>query len=248
MGTRSKIGILRRDGSVDHIYCHWDGYPEYNGSYLYDHYSNINKLNQLIKLGDMSSLQVNLFPEKDKEHSFGVQDGERQKNVSLFYHRDREEDWDKTQPQFSKNLKRFKEHCRYGGCEYAYLFDERNSTWYVADIPYEREDKISFKELKYELFNLNVDMDSSLKEDYIIFDGIELLKDLDYYEYRDNYSSESELYFEIKDMFDKKEFNKYFELIKETSEDVDDEYLNKKVKDHEKDLKEYFKLDDSLSI
>lgn len=49
-------------------------------------------------------------------------------------------------------------------------------------------------------------------------------------------------------MFDKKEFNKYFELIKETSEDVDDEYLNEKVKDHEKDLKEYFKLDDSLSI
>lgn len=248
MATRSRIGIMRKDETIDHIYCHWDGYPEYNGSYLYDHYSNINKLNQLIKLGDMSSLQVNLFPEKDKEHSFGVQDGERQKNVSLFYRRDREEDWDKTQPQFSKNLKRFKEHCRYGGCEYAYLFDERNSTWYVADIPYEIEDKISFKELKYELFNLNVDMDSSLKEDYIIFDGIELLKDLDYYEYRDNYGSESELYFEIKDMFDKKEFNKYFELIKETSEDVDDEYLNEKVKDHEKDLKEYFKLDDSLSI
>ena len=55
MGTRSKIGILRKDGSVDHVYCHWDGYPEHNGSLLFNEYSNINKMNQLIKNGDMSS-------------------------------------------------------------------------------------------------------------------------------------------------------------------------------------------------
>ena len=40
MGTRSKIGILRRDGTVDHIYCHWDGYPEHNGVILFNDYSN----------------------------------------------------------------------------------------------------------------------------------------------------------------------------------------------------------------
>ena len=44
MGTRSKIGILRRDGTVDHIYCHWDGYPEHNGSILFNEYNNSHKI------------------------------------------------------------------------------------------------------------------------------------------------------------------------------------------------------------
>ena len=65
MGTRSKIGILRKDGSVDHVYCHWDGYPEHNGSLLFNEYSNINKMNQLIKLGDMSVLNEHIFPVPD---------------------------------------------------------------------------------------------------------------------------------------------------------------------------------------
>ena len=43
MSTRSKIGILRKDGTVDHVYAHWDGYPEHNGVILYNEYSNINK-------------------------------------------------------------------------------------------------------------------------------------------------------------------------------------------------------------
>ena len=51
MSTRSKIGILRKDGTVDHIYCHWDGYPEHNGCILYNDYNNINKINSLIKNG-----------------------------------------------------------------------------------------------------------------------------------------------------------------------------------------------------
>ncbi|MDD2434838.1 MAG: hypothetical protein PHO63_01135 [Bacilli bacterium] len=248
MATRSRIGVMRKDDTIDHIYCHWDGYPEYNGSILFNHYSNINKLNQLIKLGDMSSLQPNLYPKKDEEHGFGVNDGERQKDVSLFYNRDREEDWKRTQPSFSKNLKRYKEDCKLTDCNFAYLFDEKNSIWYIADIPNEKDEEMSFKELKYELFNLNVDMDSTLKEDYIIFDGIELLKDLDYYEYRDSYSAEAELYFEIKDMFDKKEFNKYFDLIKEYLEDMNEENLKEKVENHERSLKAYFNLDDSLNI
>lgn len=50
MSTRSKIGILRKDGTVDHVYSHWDGYPEHNGVILLNEYSNINKMNHLIKM------------------------------------------------------------------------------------------------------------------------------------------------------------------------------------------------------
>ena len=103
MGTRSKIGILRKDGSVDHVYCHWDGYPEHNGSLLFNEYSNINKMNQLIKLGDMSVLNEHIFPVPDKPHNFGsVED--HQEDVCVFYNRERNEDWKYTCSKTSKNL------------------------------------------------------------------------------------------------------------------------------------------------
>ena len=70
MNTRSKIGILRKDGSVDHVYSHWDGYPEHNGVVLIENYNNINKLNELIKNGDMSILAEHIYPVPDKAHSF----------------------------------------------------------------------------------------------------------------------------------------------------------------------------------
>ena len=110
MGTRSKIGILRRDGTVDHVYCHWDGYPEHNGSILFNEYSNINKMNQLIKNGDMSVLCEHIFPDPSKPHSFGATD-EKQDDVCIFYNRERNEDWKHTCPRTSKNLDRFKIDC-----------------------------------------------------------------------------------------------------------------------------------------
>ena len=71
MSTRSKIGILRKDGTVDHVYSHWDGYPEHNGVILLSEYNNINKMNHLIKNGDMSILSEKIYPEPDKPHNFG---------------------------------------------------------------------------------------------------------------------------------------------------------------------------------
>jgi hypothetical protein len=34
MATRSRIGIQLKDKSVLSVYCHWDGYPEWNGKKL----------------------------------------------------------------------------------------------------------------------------------------------------------------------------------------------------------------------
>ena len=31
MSTRSRIGLQLANGSVLSVYCHWDGYPEFNG-------------------------------------------------------------------------------------------------------------------------------------------------------------------------------------------------------------------------
>ena len=70
MSTRSEIAILNNDGTVTAIYCHWDGYVENNGIILSEHYKEIEKVKELIKNGDLSSLNKNIEPTKDSEHSF----------------------------------------------------------------------------------------------------------------------------------------------------------------------------------
>lgn len=58
MTTRSRIGILNTDGSIDSIYCQCDGYPEYVGRILMEHYRAEEQIRQLIGLGDLDILGV----------------------------------------------------------------------------------------------------------------------------------------------------------------------------------------------
>ena len=57
MSTRSNIARLNSDGSVDVIYCHWDGYLTGVGMTLVLHYDTKKEMNDLIDLGDISSLR-----------------------------------------------------------------------------------------------------------------------------------------------------------------------------------------------
>ncbi|MFR1524186.1 MAG: hypothetical protein ACLSUV_01580 [Bacilli bacterium] len=89
MSTRSYICIENEDKSISGIYCHSDGYLTYNGAMLLDHYSDREKVKELISLGDLSILLPNLHPNKSKPHSFDY--NERQDDVCVFYGRDRGE-------------------------------------------------------------------------------------------------------------------------------------------------------------
>lgn len=87
MATRSRIGIEHEDGVVESIYCHWDGYPSNNGSILQEHYRDSKKVEELIKLGDISSLAPEI--EAPEGHSFETPvDG-----VTVAYSRDRGESY-----------------------------------------------------------------------------------------------------------------------------------------------------------
>jgi len=57
MGTRSNIAYQRANGQVVVTYCHWDGYPEYNGVMLNEHYNNQSKAEELANQGYLSSLK-----------------------------------------------------------------------------------------------------------------------------------------------------------------------------------------------
>ena len=59
MGTRSLIGKQLSDGSILGVYCHYDGYPAYNGRILRTHYNTIEKVRELIDGGDMSCARTN---------------------------------------------------------------------------------------------------------------------------------------------------------------------------------------------
>jgi hypothetical protein len=69
MSTHSSIGLVHSDGSVSLNFCHWDGYPSYNGRLLLEFYPTLDKVKELIALGDLSSLnetveqcKINLNP------------------------------------------------------------------------------------------------------------------------------------------------------------------------------------------
>jgi len=66
MGTRSDIIVHGADGKWRRIYCHWDGYLSHNGQILFDHYTSQAKAEQLVALGDLSSLG----PEIGVKHPF----------------------------------------------------------------------------------------------------------------------------------------------------------------------------------
>jgi hypothetical protein len=82
MSTRSRIGIQNQDGTVSSIYCHFDGYPSGVGETLSKHFSDREKLQQLIELGDISSLGVDI-------------------DDTIAYHRDRGETLNKARINYS---------------------------------------------------------------------------------------------------------------------------------------------------
>ena len=57
MATRSNIGAKQADGTIKAIYCHWDGYPAHVGATLSEHYNTAEKVEALLNLGDISTLE-----------------------------------------------------------------------------------------------------------------------------------------------------------------------------------------------
>ena len=55
MGTRARIGLELKDGSVLSVFHHWDGMPSWLGRILTTHYNTKSLVEELIDGGDMSS-------------------------------------------------------------------------------------------------------------------------------------------------------------------------------------------------
>jgi hypothetical protein len=86
MATRSTIAVIHDNGTVSQIYCHWDGYLQGVGAELIKNYSTPELAEELISLGDISSLHRSIHP-KGNDHTFDCPEN----GVTVFYGRDRGE-------------------------------------------------------------------------------------------------------------------------------------------------------------
>ena len=112
MATRSHIGVRNLDGTVDYIYCHFDGYPKHNGKILIDHYADMDKVKALLALGDLSILGAEIGEKQD----FNNRD-ESDNNWCLAYGRDRNE------PNTSVKTTQFVDLLKDDSVDYVYVFD-----------------------------------------------------------------------------------------------------------------------------
>ena len=113
MGTRSRIGIQLADESILSIYCHYDGYPEFNGVKLVENFNSRDAATELIDGGDMSSLWTN-----------AGWNNEVLPATAPLYYSSRGED---CPPRIDANLGKYLAD----GEEYAYLF--ANGKWVCYD-------------------------------------------------------------------------------------------------------------------
>ena len=111
MSTRSRIAIENQNGSVTSIYCHFDGYISGVGKLLKEYYTTQAKVEALIELGDISSLDMT-------------------PSSTITYHRDRNEDLCKTSYLCVEDL--FDLGFQ-SGEEYVYCFT-KNNIWLVNEV------------------------------------------------------------------------------------------------------------------
>jgi hypothetical protein len=153
MGTRSTIALEYADGTVDQIYCHWDGYLEHNGQILQKHYSDPFVLRDLIDMGDMSSLgtqigQAHPFSqfvsdteefkalpkaeqERIKAETEALYEHAKDQGYCTFYGRDRNESGCE-----AKRFKSYEEYVadhQYEEYEYILRACGDKAVWFVAD-------------------------------------------------------------------------------------------------------------------
>ena len=113
MSTNSGIA-LRSGETFQTIYCHWDGHPRTMLPVLRENYNSLELAAKLISYGDASSIDKKLEP--TGEHTFM----KPEKDVCVFYHRDRGDDWFHCQSTCYTQKELFGQ----SAFEYVYIFED----------------------------------------------------------------------------------------------------------------------------
>lgn len=132
MATRSTIALEFADGTVQQVYCHWDGYLSFNGELLLKHYRDPFKVRELIDQGDLSALGEEIGEQHpfDNPYQYGTPEykqwSEFRRKFCTFFSRDRGE----TDCE-ARKFKNFNEYVLKGQKEqYDYIL-RTDGNWYV---------------------------------------------------------------------------------------------------------------------
>ena len=136
MATRSTIALEFADGRIGQVYAHWDGYLAHNGKILFENYSDPFKLQELIDLGDVSSLRPTIGTKHPFSH-YDVPDmtleqySDLYRDMTTFYGRDRGEG--QSDATYFKDYADFLANGQRE--EYDYILRNVNgvATWFVSD-------------------------------------------------------------------------------------------------------------------
>ena len=127
MATRARIGLKLEDGSIISAYHHWDGYPEWLGVTLKEHYNKKEDIAKLIDGGNMSSCYSDNRYDEEKQE-FVKNDPKPE-----YYGGDDE------RPRLSRNFTQFAFDSK-SGEEYLYLFVDNEWNGFSLDHKYSEED------------------------------------------------------------------------------------------------------------
>jgi hypothetical protein len=135
MATRSTIALEYANGTVQQVYCHWDGYLDHNGKILLNNWSDPFKLQQLIELGTVSSLSTDVGtqhpfnnPHTYGTAAYGAHEADH-KHMTTFYTRDRGED---LHVNTFKDFEDYKRNHQYEEFEYILRNVDNVPTWFVC--------------------------------------------------------------------------------------------------------------------
>lgn len=129
MSTRSTIAKVQEDGqTIRSIYCHFDGYPEYVGKVLQENYTDMNKIDQLLALGDISVLDREIG--EAQTDAFIAPDFTRKEGYCLAYGRDGGEPGIDALVHANEN--EWLGFRKGSWCEYGYLWND--GSWHTFQI------------------------------------------------------------------------------------------------------------------
>ena len=127
MATRARIGLKLEDRSIISAYHHWDGYPEWLGVTLKEHYNTKEDIAKLIDGGNMSSCY------SDNQYDEEKQEFVKNDPKPEYYGGDDE------RPRLSRNFTQFAFDSK-SGEEYLYLFVDNEWNGFSLDHKYSEED------------------------------------------------------------------------------------------------------------
>ena len=156
MATRARIGIQQKSGRIIASYQHWDGYPGGLGYNLEEHWTDVKKVTDAIKLGNASKWGQFIGGKID----FDDRNSETYDYQNVYYMRDRGE-----KDQGYRVYKNEAEYLAEGfnaGEEYIYLMKMDGKTDYMGKpigtwfySPYSNPE---FKVLEEDAINDHIDM------------------------------------------------------------------------------------------